>query len=520
MTSTTAQPPDGSRLSLLLGPLKLLLTPRGALAACGLGWGLTAPFSSAPMAIGLCWWGVALLLWSLQLERPWLEVLPFPPLTVLALHLFLRWELGGIMLLLSRDGAGDVRVWVDHVAQALPINTLFTTALVAAGALNSRWLRQQPQPALAGQPRLEASTGFGKRQLLLLGVITGIVAIGYTGIGYFGGTLDRGAAYLQWAGKFWRPDTLFSATIRLRDLYFILLPWLVWSWRRTPVVVACFLVPTGASLLLSAVLGGRGLLLYPCLLLLGGLWLAGSRPQPLRWLMGITAALAFVVAAALPVLRHSAAFQHTEATNLGARLEAIQAGSRELEASQTLPLVGRDLYAWSDPYLFREPGLSQPPAGTKRLGNLLYLWAPQALMPNRPEVNDGHLIAKEIMGTPNAGTFEGRHVWFPGISLGADLYWRFRWTGVVVGSVLFGLAYAGFCRLWYQLADLHRNTASVLVALFPTTFLQGPPLRSLSETAWNWLYEFPKYLLILAIVCLIVEAVSRLAPGQAHAPEN
>lgn len=520
MLKLAIPPVDGNRLNRLLGPVRLVLTPWGALATCGIGWGLTAPFSSAPMAIGLCWWGVALLLWSLQLELPWLEVLPFPPLTVLALHLFLRWELGGILLLLSRGGEGDVRVWIDYVAQALPINALFTTGLVAVGTLNRHWLRQQPQPSMAGQPRHEAKTGFGKRQLMLLGVITGIVAIGYTGAGYFGGTLDRGAPYLQWAGKFWRPDTLFTATIRLRDLYFLLLPWLIWSWRRSPVVVACFLVPTSASLLLSALLGGRGLLLYPGLLLLGGLWLAGLRPQPLRWLIIITTAMAFVVVAALPILRDSDAFQHSEATNLGARLWAMQASNKALKSSQTLPLVGRDLYAWSDPYLFREPGRSQPPAGTKRLGNLFFLWTPRALMPNRPEVNDGHLIVKEIMGTPNAGTFEGRHVWFPGISLGGDLYWRFRWPGVVLGSLLFGLAYAGFCRLWYRLADLNRNTASVLIALFPGTFLQGPPLRSISETAWNWLYEFPKYLLILTMLCLIVETVSHLAHGKAHSPER
>jgi hypothetical protein len=460
------------------------------------------------------------MLWSLQLERPWLEVLPFPPLTVLALHLFLRWELGGMLLLLCRSGQDDLRVWLDHVAQALPINAVFTSGLVAAGALNWRWLRQQPQPAAAGQPAEENTAGFGKRQLLLLGAITGVVAIGYAGVGYFGGTLDRGAAYLQWAGKFWRPDTLFSATIRLRDLYFVLLPWLVWSWRRSPALLAIFLVPTTTSLILTALLGGRGLLLYPGLLLLGGLWLAGAKPGPLRWLIATTAAMAVLVVAVLPILRNTAAFQDTQATNLWARLEAIQNSSRELEAAQTLPLVGRDLYAWSDPYLFKEPGLSQPPAGAKRLGNLLYLWVPRALMPNRPEVNDGHLIVKEIMGTPNVGTFEGRHVWFPGISMGADLYWRFRWPGVIIGSLLFGLAYAGFCRLWYHLANLNRNTASVLIALFPATFLQGPPLRSLSETAWNWLYEFPKYLLILAVVCLIVEGISRLAPGRPHAPKN
>ena len=504
------------RLEALLGPMRFLLNPWSPLLAGVIGWAATAPFSSAPIAMGLCWWGIALLFWSLQIERPWLNVLPFPPLTVLALHLFLRWELGGIFLLLGPPGSGDVRVWSDHVAEALPINALFTTALVATGALNWRWIRSGETPETASLKASGAPGQFDNKKLILLAATTGIIAVGYAFVGYFGGTLDRGASYLQWAGKLWRPDTLFSATIRLRDIYFIILPWLVWRWRHSWAVIATFLIPTTASLLLTSILGGRGLLLYPALLLLSGLWLAGTKPRRIRLLIGLLAGLALVVSAIFPVMRNSTAFQSSNSSNINGRLEALRTSAQQLRASIPISEVGRDLYAWSDPYLFQEPGISQPAAGSKRLGNLIHIWTPRAFKPDRPEVNDGHLIVKEIMGQPNAGMHEGRHIWFPGISFGADLYWRYRWPGVVAGSIGFSLFYALLARIWYRLADLNRSTLSALIALYPSTFLQGPPLRSVSETAWNWFYEFPKYLGIIIALALLIEAVSRLWTRRSH----
>ena len=128
-------------------------------------------------------------------------------------------------------------------------------------------------------------------------------------------------------------------------------------------------------------------------------------------------------------------------------------------------------------------------------------------MANRPEINDGHLIANEIRNEPQGGMIDGRYTSFNNVSFGADLYWRFRWPGVITGSFLLAVFYAIASRFWYQNAALNKNVYAVLLALFPTTFLQGPPLRSVSETAWNWLYEFPKYFIVLLVVGLIIKTL-------------
>ena len=124
-----------------------------------------------------------------------------------------------------------------------------------------------------------------------------------------------------------------------------------------------------------------------------------------------------------------------------------------------------------------------------------------------PEINDGHLIANEIRNTPTAGMREGRYISFHNVSFGGDLYWRYRWKGVVIGSIVLGVIYAYICRFWYQHASISEKPMAVLLALFPTTFFQGPPLRSVSETAWNWLYEFPKYFVICVLLGLAIQAL-------------
>ena len=490
------------RLDSALGSLQFILQPWGAPLVGLTGWAMTAPFSTSPVAIGLCWWGVTLLIWSASVERKWLNILPFAPLTVIALHLFLRWELGGMILLLSKKGNDTYSVWQDHVAQALPINALFTTLFLGLPLLiNAGLLRKQTPPSPVFNEVEPSSTTL--RRLGLLAAATGLIAIGYGLIGYYSGTLDRGPEYLKWAGRFWRPDTFFSATIRLRDLYFLILPWTIYSLRRRPFFVALFLAPTLFSLYATSMLGGRGLILYPLILTTAGAWLAGIRPKVFRL------AVLIVITFSIVFIPLATAFRGTTLDKSDFSGRARTALSLKAFANYDLLSLGREIYASSDPYLFTHPGLEQPQGGFKRFENLKYLWLPRIFGEDRPEINDGHLIANEIRGTPEANMYKGRYISFESITTGGDLYWRFRWPGIVVGGAILGILYSLACRLWYKYSDLGQNTYTLVLALFPATFLQGPPLRSVLETAWNWLYEIPKYGIILILISMIIEFLIR-----------
>lgn len=490
------------RLIAALGQLQFILQPWGAPLISLIGWLLTAPFSTSAVGMGLCWWGVTLLIWSARAEQKWLNVLPFPPLTVIALHLFLRWELGGMILLLSKNSNDSYSIWRDHVAQALPINATFTTLFLGLPLLINSSLLQKQTPPSPVFNKIEPSNTALKRWALLAAA-TGFVAIGYGLIGYYSGTLDRGPDYLKWAGRFWRPDTFFSATVRLRDLYFLILPWTIYSLRKRPFFLALFLAPTLFSLYATSMLGGRGLIIYPLILTTAGAWLAGIRPKVFRLVV-------------LVVITFSTVFMPLSTALRGTTLDksdflgrARTALSLKAFANYDLSSIGREIYTSSDPYLFTSPGIEQPPSGFKRFENLKYLWLPRIFGEDRPEINDGHLIANEIRGTPKANMHEGRYVSFESITTGGDLYWRFRWPGIVAGGTILGIIYSLSCRLWYKYSDLGHNTYTVVLALFPATFLQGPPLRSVLETAWNWLYEIPKYGIILILISMSIECLIR-----------
>ena len=60
-----------------------------------------------------------------------------------------------------------------------------------------------------------------------------------------------------------------------------------------------------------------------------------------------------------------------------------------------------------------------------------------------------------------------RYRTFNNVSFGADLYWRFRWAGLIIGSIIFGIIYAYVSRLWYRHAGLNGNVYAVFIALFP-----------------------------------------------------
>jgi len=77
---------EKDRLANLLGPLvRLVDAPALALLVAVPCWLLLAILSGRWLAAALCCWSGVLLAMALWLERPWLNQLPFPPVTVLTL---------------------------------------------------------------------------------------------------------------------------------------------------------------------------------------------------------------------------------------------------------------------------------------------------------------------------------------------------------------------------------------------------------------------------------------------------
>jgi hypothetical protein len=326
-----------------------------------------------------------------------------------------------------------------------------------------------------------------------------------------GGAFDRDfATYRSWVLTLWRLDTPVAAFSRLRDLWLLLVPLSLLLFRGAargfPLVLLGIF---GGVALLS---GSRGLLFYPLLLVLAGLWLVPAPPRLLRRLVLLAAALMLVLSPLIFVVRDSARFQGTRALDPVARLGAAAAALANPEPLLAKARwIGRDLYACHDPYLFTPAHRNRRLAGAAGLRHLLWLWVPRHLRPDRPEIFDGPRLAKELQGVPR-GTWAD--VWFPCLSLPADLWRRWGLAGLVGGSLVVALVVNGLTALWCRGLSFSGQAFPLLLLLYPSTYLQSFPFGTVQETCWALLWELPKYLLTLWLLGLVVDRLAqRSSPG-------
>ena len=484
-----------SRLEQLFGAASpWLLDPGRSGLACGAVWVISLPLTWQHPWLALlgcvALWGLTLALW---LEEPILQTLPLPPLTVLLIGLSLRWGLGPLLLAVGGSG-GDafVEIWVRYGPQAQLLWCCLTAALLslallqrpsiaraASGLPQTGWLAEVRQ-----NPRLRC-------QLEGLAWLLCAYMAAYITLSALSGAFDRQMeTYVSWTQQLWRLDTPVAAVSRLRDLWFLLFPlwWRVLS-RRWRWALGAELLAFLAAALLS---GSRGLLFYPALLLLFGLWFVLRDPRLLRRLALLLGLLVLVLSPLIYVVRESPSFQ--SAVRWDARLQAVGVSLMQPEPLlQKVRWLGRDLYACHDPYLFTPENRDQPLAGSQGLEALAYLWLPKHLMPERPVLFDGHLIAKQLQRVqPSAWS----QVWFPCFSLPADLLRRWSWPGLWLGSLMVAAAVQLLLRLWYRSASASGSSFQLLLLFFPATYLQSFPFGTVSETAWALLWELPKYLVL------------------------
>jgi hypothetical protein len=94
------------------------------------------------------------------------------------------------------------------------------------------------------------------------------------------------------------------------------------------------------------------------------------------------------------------------------------------------------------------------------------------------------------------------------ISFPGDLYWRGGWGLVVAGSFLFALFYRLLAQCWYRWAGLS-SLVGLAIWVYPATFFIDYPAGSVGETLWIWLWDLPKYIVLVAVIALIQRAWQR-----------
>lgn len=493
-----------SRLQQLIGPAyPWLLEPHLSGLACLLAW-----FFSLPITWHHPW--IALLgftaIWSLTLavwfEAPVLQALPLPPLTVLAMGLCIRWGIGPLLLAAGGSGGNSfIQIWITYGLPAQAMWMTFTAILFLlafcnkseiasskASHLQFTWLSQALK-----HPRLKA-------QLTALASILSLYMALYIILSLFSGAFDRQFdAYASWTHKLWRLDTPVAAFSRLRDIWFLLFPlwWKLLSkpWRS---ILGLELAGFTAIAFFS---GSRGLLFYPIILILCGMWFVLTDPRILRYVALFFLIFFLFASPLIYVVRDSHAYQ-----NANSWTDRVMAVGQVIKNPEPIfekaRWLGRDLYACHDPYLFTPQNRDLALAGNENLENLLYIWIPKHLMPHQPVIFDGHLIAKKLGRADNNAWTD---VWFPCFSLPADLIRRWSWPGLLLGSFLVASLVHLLFRLWYRTATISGSTFQLLVMLFPATYLQSFPFGTVLETSWAMLWELPKYILLFWMLGTVVD---------------
>ena len=505
--STTASINAGTtnpRLRQLLGPASLLLHPLWSPGLLLLASLPLVAIASKPVGVLLATLSTYLLLMAVKMEESWLTLTPLPPLTILCLGAWLRSGLGGLLIAIGKPmelAESNSAYW----RQLVPAQGLWIVLMAAAIAVFACW-----PPAKA--PAASNSQSARLKTLLSLTFACGLFAITWMGVGVIFGTLDRNpTTYLYWVAQRWRPDSILTMFARLRDVFFLLAPLAIFKAKRGLHRLLLLSMLLG-YVALALPMGGRGLLLYPILFTVLGIWLTPISARTLRLI--IIGALIFMVVAipSIEIYRGSAKFSTVGRGDIVKRIGLALGSSsqvlNEIEPTKSLTATGISLYACSDSYLFEDPAHSRPRAGWHRMQALLTAWLPELLVPKTVPLRDGHIIAEEIRGRNRSEAESMTYTSFPCVSLGADLYWRGGWTAVVIGSGLFIVAYRLLSSLWYRYAGW-ASTWEILLLLYPSTFLTMYPASSIGETAWLWMWDLPKYVVLISIICLITGKMAR-----------
>ena len=455
--------------------------------------GAISTLTSPHLGIGLI--ALAECLLCLRIERRHLDHLIMAPLVLVGFHYALS------------NGFGMPLVWygVSHRFGATgEFDRLFFLAQCAhvvgfAGLMLGYWICRRGTPGFKLAPLDRQEPDKTRRILCLVGWALFLLYMIIFMAGYITGGSDR-TRITEFGGSDFTAWSIFKMFPRFPIMYFVLLP-LMFQMARMPVRVLLFAM-NGFLFFTFLISGSRGQLLTPICLLLIGWW---SFSQVSRRVVGFIIIMICLALPYIPLIalyRSTEAFENTSQGDWLGRIEAfgkIREGLAAWDPEGLIQLTGESLLGVDDPQIFRRSPEDIPFAGWENVERLKNFWLPTVLAPEKLHLLDMNDIVRKYR---DSETLTGA-----GITFTADMYRRFGWQGIVLGNLILGAFLGAFYRVVFRWQRGRHPVVGTLIIVYFISYFTSTPYRTLLETCWIWLWEFPKHMIALAAIVMVAKSV-------------
>ena len=337
------------------------------------------------------------------------------------------------------------------------------------------------------------------RRITLLCCAAGLVQLLFIVVAIATGSEDRGSTYDYWAMQDWKPTSIFISIERLFGIFYTLAPIVVFrnKWRGRLVVLCIYSSLTLANFSLS----GRGVFLYPILYTLVGMAAVVERKILMKWVV-LFAIMVAVMVPAMAAIRDLPSYGSYGSTNmLGRALLYIQPASYGDNLRRRIFALGREVYACSDGFIYRDAGARRYGFGDMSIGEIGRLALPRVIGGHEEKL-DGSRIAQQYMGVEK-GT------WFPCITLQGDLYRRGGTIAIAAGGFVYGTMLYLADRCWLAVSRGNKMF-SIVLTLLPITMLKSAPTGTVREVVSFFVYEIMKYVAIAWFLTMLESGITRI----------
>lgn len=250
--------------------------------------------------------------------------------------------------------------------------------------------------------------------------------------------------------------------------------------------------------------GSRGLLLYPCcMMVVGGYFFRLSGTWKTEMILFALAVIGFVSVFLIYVYRQSDQYVSSTARDLPARYRAFNDSVIHCDRSKWKPEtifdLGYSFFGMEDALIYARTPSPLANVGFSGFNAIPLTWIPTTLAKNKPKLLDSEMIL--IGYDMPAGQATGLS-----ISLTADSYRRFGWVGIPI-VVLAAFAIYGALIRWMLTWWRHGSLWGWALLFFTMTFFWSRPFGTILTTWWTFFYDTPKQLLATAILCFFVSRV-------------